>query len=53
MVLQIHDELLFEAPQNEVAEVTNIVRQCMQHPYTLDVPLKVDIGTGTSWAEAL
>jgi DNA polymerase-1 len=53
MVLQIHDELLFEAPNNEVADITHIVRQCMEHPRPLDVPLKVDIGTGASWAEAL
>ena len=53
MVLQIHDELLFEAPNNEVTALTNIVRQCMEHPHPLDVPLKVDIGTGATWAEAL
>jgi DNA polymerase-1 len=52
MILQIHDELLFEAPAKEVADVTEVVRQCMEQPYELDVPLKVDIGTGTSWAEA-
>lgn len=52
MVLQIHDELLFESPENEVDEVLGIVRECMEHPYELKVPLKVDIGTGTSWAEA-
>ena len=52
MVLQIHDELLFEAPGNEVEAVTDVVRQCMEHPCELDVPLKVDIGAGASWAEA-
>ena len=52
MILQIHDELLFEAPKNEVEQVTTLVRECMEHPYELDVPLKVDIGTGNSWAEA-
>jgi DNA polymerase I len=52
MILQIHDELLFEAPPNEVDEVTNVVRESMEQPYDLDVPLKVDIGIGTSWAEA-
>ena len=49
MILQIRDELLFEAPKSEVVEV---VRQCMERPCELDVPLKVDIGTGASWAEA-
>ena len=52
MILQIHDELLFESPENEVAEVTELIRQCMEQPYDLKVPLKVDIGTGNSWAEA-
>lgn len=52
MILQIHDELLFEAPPNEVSEVTDVVRQCMETPCELDVPLKVDIGSGESWAEA-
>lgn len=52
MVLQIHDELLFEAPADEVDQLTAIVRQCMENPLRLDVPLKVDIGTGTSWAAA-
>ena len=52
MVLQIHDELLVEAPKNEVEAVTKVVRECMEQPCELDVPLKVDIGAGTSWAEA-
>ena len=52
MILQIHDELLFEAPPGEVGQVTALVRECMESPYQLDVPLKVDIGTGHSWAEA-
>ena len=52
MVLQIHDELLFEAPPDEVEDVVALVRDCMEHPQALSVPLKVDIGTGASWAEA-
>ncbi len=52
ITLQIHDELLFEAPDNEVDDVTQVIRECMEHPYELDVPLKVDIGVGASWAEA-
>ena len=52
MILQIHDELLIEAPEHEVESVTDVVRQCMEKPCELDVPLKVDIGTGSSWAEA-
>lgn len=52
MILQIHDELLFEAPPNEVDDIVALVRDCMEHPHELSVPLKVDIGTGSSWAEA-
>ena len=52
MILQIHDELLFEAPANEVEQVITIVRECMEQPYELAVPLKVDIGAGKSWAAA-
>lgn len=52
MILQIHDELLFEAPPSEVEAVTELVRDCMEHPYELLAPLKVDIGSGASWAEA-
>ncbi|MEL6110261.1 MAG: DNA polymerase I, partial [Planctomycetota bacterium] len=52
MILQIHDELLFEAPPEEVESVVSLVRECMENPRELDVPLKVDIGAGASWAEA-
>ena len=52
MLLQIHDELLFECPKEELEQVTGIVRQAMEHPFELKVPLVVDIGHGTSWAEA-
>ena len=52
MLLQVHDELLFECPKEELEQVTGIVRQAMEHPLELKVPLVVDIGHGTSWAEA-
>ena len=52
MVLQIHDELLFEAPPHEIDAAVEIVRDRMVNPYPLEVPLKVEIGTGRSWAEA-
>ena len=52
MILQIHDELLFEAPPAEVEDVIQVVRECMEKPCELAVPLKVDIGSGNSWAEA-
>ncbi len=52
MLLQIHDELVFEAPSAEVEQVVGIVDLCMREVYALDVPLVVDIGVGGSWAEA-
>lgn len=52
MLLQIHDELVLEAPADEVEAVRALVRQAMEHPHPLRVPLVVDIGVGHSWAEA-
>jgi DNA polymerase-1 len=52
MVLQIHDELLFEAPSDEFETVQKLVCHEMEHAMQLDVPLKVDIGWGKNWAEA-
>jgi DNA polymerase-1 len=52
LVLQVHDELLLEAPQNELAAVRDLVREEMCGAYALDPPLVVDIGTGDDWTEA-
>src|SRR5437764_7425363 len=52
LVLQIHDELLLEAPENEVAAVKELVRQEMCSAYELDPPLAVDVGSGDDWHEA-
>jgi len=52
MLLQIHDELLFEVPEEEVPTVTALVRAAMETVYPLLVPLVVDVGIGQSWAEA-
>ena len=52
MILQVHDELLFEVKDNELKKLTGVVRNGMEEAYKLNVPLKVDIGTGTNWAEA-
>lgn len=52
MLLQIHDELVFEAPLAEVESASRIVRQCMQEVSVLRVPLRVNLGVGHSWAEA-
>jgi DNA polymerase-1 len=52
MLLQVHDELVFEVPEAEVEATSAIVRQIMESVATLRVPLSVDIGQGHSWAEA-
>ncbi|WP_022853929.1 DNA polymerase I [Thermodesulfatator atlanticus] len=52
MLLQVHDELLFEVPEKEVEEIQKIVRQIMEGVVTLKVPLKVNLALGKNWAEA-
>ncbi len=51
MVLQVHDELLFECPQSEVRSLANLVRAAMQSAYPLDVPLRAEVKTGQNWWE--
>jgi DNA polymerase-1 len=51
-VLQVHDELLLEAPDNEVSAVKDLVREEMCGAYALDPPLAVDVGSGGDWNEA-
>jgi DNA polymerase I len=52
LVLQVHDELLLEAPEAEVNAVRELVREEMCGAYELDPPLGVDIGVGEDWNEA-
>lgn len=52
MLLQVHDELLFEVPEDEIKSVSPIIREEMETVYKLDVPLKVDIDYGRNWDEA-
>ena len=52
MLLQVHDELLFESPEAELPRLEALARQVMESAMTLDVPLKVDIKTGADWAQA-
>ncbi|MDE2975119.1 MAG: DNA polymerase I [Gemmatimonadota bacterium] len=49
MVLQVHDELVFEVEEERVAEVTETVVGTMESAMQLNVPLKVDVGTGRTW----
>lgn len=52
MIMQVHDELVFEVPEDKVAEVTVLVKHEMQTAMACEVPLKVDVGVGNNWAEA-
>lgn len=51
MLLQVHDELLFETPPDEVSALVPRVRAAMANAYPLDVALEVDVKTGRSWAD--
>jgi DNA polymerase-1 len=52
MIMQVHDELVFEAPDGEKDTVKKIVIEKMEHALDLSVPIKVDIGIGKNWEEA-
>ena len=52
MVMQIHDELVFEVPNAEVQPVRTMVKDHMERVYPLRVPLVVDVGVGRTWADA-
>lgn len=51
MLLQVHDEMIFEVPLDEVDRMEVLVRRCMEDAYSLSVPLKVGLETGRSWGE--
>jgi DNA polymerase-1 len=52
MILTVHDELLFEAPEGEAGSVAELVRDVMERAMPLSVPLTVDVGIGANWNEA-
>ena len=52
MIMQVHDELVFEVPDNELDDVTERVIELMSGAAELSVPLKVDAGVGSNWDEA-
>jgi len=51
MTLQVHDELVFEAPQDELEELRSVVRKEMEEVHPLRVPLAVEIGVGPNWRD--
>ena len=52
MVLTVHDEVVLEVPLEEHDSAVELVRHVMESVVTLEVPLKVDIATGSTWADA-
>lgn len=52
IVLQVHDELLIEAYENEVEQVKDILKRNMEQAAHLNVPLDVDVQVGNNWDEA-
>ena len=52
MILQVHDELVFDVPKNEIDEIKILIKEEMENTFKLEVPLVVDIGIGTNWLEA-
>ncbi len=51
MTLQVHDELVFEVPENELDAMKSLVREHMEKAYSLEVPLLVEIGVGPNWRD--
>ena len=52
MLLQVHDELVFEAPPDETQQLSAMVKHEMEQVYQLEVPLVADVGVGENWRDA-
>jgi DNA polymerase-1 len=52
MLLQVHDELIFEAPEVEIEKVILMIKTEMENAVKTKVPMLVEIGTGNNWLEA-
>tara|TARA_X000001036_G_scaffold133676_1_gene126462 strand:- start:672 stop:3494 length:2823 start_codon:yes stop_codon:yes gene_type:complete len=52
MLLQVHDELVFDVPKEEIETLQTMIKNEMENAFSLDVPLMVDIGIGSNWLEA-
>jgi DNA polymerase-1 len=51
MLLQVHDELVFEVPDGEVDTMKRLVTEQMERVHELKVPLQVEVGTGPNWRD--
>jgi len=52
MLLQVHDELVFDVPKTELELVKPLVKDAMENAFTLAVPLVADLGVGDNWLDA-
>ena len=52
LLMQIHDELVVECPDNEITEVTTILHEKMELIVSWDIPMSAEIGVGKNWLEA-
>jgi len=52
MLLQVHDELVFDVPKEEIELLQEMVKKEMENAFEINVPLVVDIGIGNNWLEA-
>jgi DNA polymerase-1 len=52
MIMQVHDELIFETPKKNSEEVLSIIKNMMEKAVELDIPLIVEAAIGTNWNEA-
>ena len=52
MLLSVHDEIIFEAPEDEISSLNILIKEIMEGVWPLKAPLKVNIGTGHNWTEA-
>ena len=51
MTLQVHDELVFEVPEDEVDIMKSLVKEVMENAHSLEVPLLVEVGVGPNWRD--
>ncbi|MDE5450880.1 DNA polymerase, partial [Elizabethkingia meningoseptica] len=52
MLLQVHDELIFESPESEIEKASKLIKSEMESAYPTKVPLVVEVGVGNNWLEA-
>jgi DNA polymerase-1 len=52
MIMQVHDELIFETPKTDAEEILNLMKDMMEKAVRLDIPLIADAAIGQNWNEA-